>query len=217
MDLFKLADFKVFDIQDFNQRMAAIRTRIRPKLTSIGQGVAPKLSQLVDRPLHVHVARHARRTVNAPDDTWAAFGNSPRGYKKDVHFKIAISRHCVRLLFEAGPEYYAKTEWVRGWYGEFAEVVNDLRSHKTLAWFSNEHDEDPAFQLAAVAPAEIKRLPEELTRRKDGRGQFVLGARVDAKDFLRLTPRQVENLAVKTFEPLAPLFHIHKARVLVRN
>lgn len=214
MELFKPDDFKVFDIQDFRERMAAIRTRIRPKLTSIGQELAPKLSQLVDRPLYVHVAKHARRTVNPPEDTWAAFGNNPRGYKKDVHFKFAISRHCVRLLFEAGPEYYAKPEWVRGWYGEFSQVVKDLKAHKNLSWFRNEHDEDPAFQLAAVAPAEIKPLAEELTRRKDGRGQFVVGARVDARDFLELTPRQVENLAVKTFAPLAPLFHIHEARVL---
>ena len=214
MELFKPADFKVFGIKGFNERMAAIRGRIRPKLTSIGEELAPKLSALVDCSLYVHVAKHARRTVNPPEDTWAAFGASRRGYKKDVHFKFAVSRHCVRLLFEAGPEYYAKPEWIRGWYGDFSEVVGGLRVNKNLAWFRNEHDEDPAVRLADAAPADLRKFPEELIRRKDGRGQFVLGARIDADEFLAMKPKQVENLALRTFEPLAPLFHIHEARVL---
>src|SRR5947209_2843414 len=126
MELFTAEDFKVFDIQGFNDRMAAIRTRIRPKLQSIGEEVAPRASGLVDTPLHVHVAKHARRTVNPPDDTWAALGANPRGYKKDVHFKIAISRHCLRFLFEVGPEYYAKSDWARGWHREFKDIAAEL-------------------------------------------------------------------------------------------
>ena len=101
MELFTASDFKVFDIQGFNERMAAIMLKIRPKLTSMGETLAPKVSTLVDRALFVHVAKHARRTVNPPDDTWAALGPDQRGYKKDVHFKVAVSRHCVRFLFEA--------------------------------------------------------------------------------------------------------------------
>src|SRR5213596_3420863 len=122
MELFTADDFKIFDISGFNDRMAAILTRIRPKLTSIGEELAPRVSELIDTPLYVHVARHARRTVNPPDDTWAAMGANPRGYKKDVHFKIAVSRHCVRFLFEAGPEYYAKPDWKNEWHREFKRV-----------------------------------------------------------------------------------------------
>src|SRR6266849_4007104 len=144
MQLFTAQDFKVFDIQGFNERMAAILTRIRPKLTSIGEELAPKISQLVDVPLYVHVAKHARRTVNPPDDTWVELGANPRGYKKDVHFKIAVSRNCVRFLFEAGPEYYAKADWAQGWQKEFRQVMSALRARRELAWFKNEHDEEPA-------------------------------------------------------------------------
>src|SRR5262245_50231924 len=165
MELFKAEDFKIFDLKEFHERMAAIRTRIRPKLMSIGEELAPKLSVLVDCPLYVHVAKHARRTVNPPEDTWAAFGGNRRGYKKDVHFKFAISRNCVRLLFEAGPEYYAKPEWVHAWNGQFREVLRKLRAHKNLAWFKNEHDEDSALRLADLSPDAVKRLPDELIRR----------------------------------------------------
>jgi uncharacterized protein YktB (UPF0637 family) len=61
MDLFAPNDFKVFGIRGFHQRMNAIRRTIRPKLESIGQALAPRLSVVVDRPLFVHVAKHARK------------------------------------------------------------------------------------------------------------------------------------------------------------
>jgi uncharacterized protein YktB (UPF0637 family) len=212
MELFTLHDFKIFDIPGFHDRMTAILTCIRPKLTSIGERLAPKVSPLVDVPLYVHVAKHARRTVNPPDDTWAAFGASPRGYKKDVHFKVAVSRNCVRFLFEAGPEYYAKSDWADAWYREFKQLTAALRASKELAWFKNDHDEQPAFQVSAHNPADIRALGSELTRRKDG--QLVFGRRIDAKEFVRLNSKQVEGIALDTFKPLAPLFQMHEARVL---
>lgn len=212
MELFSLEDFKVFDLKGFNERMAAIMLKIRPKLTSIGDELTPKLSPLVDRPLYVHVAKHARRTVNPPDDTWAAFGADQRGYKKDVHFKVAVSRHCVRLLFEVGPEYYAKQDWARAWSREFKDLASGLRSNKDLAWFKDEHDEDPASRLKDLVSSDLKKLGDDLTRRRDG--QLVLGRRMGAVEFAALKPRQVEKIAIDTFKPLAPLFQLHNARVL---
>ena len=210
MDLFTSADFKIFDIAAFNERMGAIILKIRPKLTSIGETLAPKLSGLVDRPLFVHVAKHARRTVNPPDDTWAAFGADQRGYKKDVHFKVAVSRHCVRFLFEAGPEYYAKPDWAGEWARDFNAFSAALKAVKGLSWFKNEHDEEPAVALKDLAPAEIKKLGNELTRKRDG--QLVLGRRVDAEEFVSLNPKQVEKIATGSFAPLAPLFDLYNTR-----
>jgi len=212
MDLFTVSDFKIFDIPGFNERMAAILTRIRPKLASIGEELAPRVSECIDTPLYVHVAKHARRTVNPPDDTWAALGRDARGYKKDVHFKVAISRHCVRLLFEVGPEYYAKRDWADGWHREFKDITGLLKGNNDLDWFRGEHDEEPAAQVADLATADLKKLGDELTRRKDG--QLVFGRRVAAAEFVLLKPRQVEKAALDTFKPLAGLFQIHEARVL---
>jgi uncharacterized protein YktB (UPF0637 family) len=212
MDLFTLHDFKVFDLEGFHERMTALRSRIRPKLASIGEELAPRISALVDVPLHVHVAKHMRRTVNPPDDTWAAIGANRRGYKKDVHFKVAISRNCVRLLFEAGPEYYAKSDWAAEWNREFKENSLKLRANRGLAWFKNEHDETPAALLPNLSSSELKRVGDELTRRNDG--QLVFGRRIDAKDFVRLNCKELQKITLETFKPLAPLFQLHDARVV---
>ena len=214
MDVFTMDDFTAFEIPGFSERMAAILARIRPKLTSIGEALAPKLSEWIDCPVHVHVAKHARRTVNPPDDTWAAIGRDPRGYKKDVHFKVAISRHCVRFLFEAGPEYYAKTDWLQGWNRAFGQIGPGLRSAKRLAFFRNEHDEDPATEFCRIELKELKKLAGELTRRRDG--QFVIGRRLAAEDCAMLNAREFDKLARAAFAPMAPLFGISEIRLRAR-
>src|SRR5262249_42421888 len=105
---FTPADFKVFDIDGFTPRMEAIRTRIRPKLEAIGRDLLPDVGRIAGDQAFAHVAKHVRRTVNPPDDTWVAFALDKRGYKKHCHFKIAVSRGAVRFLFEAGPEHAGK-------------------------------------------------------------------------------------------------------------
>jgi len=206
MDLFKPKDFGIFGITGFQDRMDAIRRTIQPKLTSIGSALAPGVSAAVDRPLFVHVAKHARRTVNPPDDTWAALGCHSRGYKMDVHFKVAVSRNCLRLLFEAGPEYYDKTAWARAWSGECAGIVQGL---KGLSWFKNEHDEEPEAEIGSIS--DEKKLGEELTSRRDG--QFVLGRRIGVKELAVMNPKAFEKLAIATFTALSPLFKLHEPRI----
>src|SRR5262249_38777138 len=108
---FGAADFKVFDVKGFKARMEEIRARIRPKLETLGGLLAPDLHRTPGEPTFAHVARPARRTVNPPDDTWVAFAADARGYKKNSHFKFAVSRAGVRFLFEVGPEHADKKKW----------------------------------------------------------------------------------------------------------
>ena len=57
------------------------RDTIRPKLKGIGETIAPYLSRLTGDEMYIHVAKHARRTVNPPDETWVAWSPQKRGYK----------------------------------------------------------------------------------------------------------------------------------------
>ena len=213
MDLFTASDFKIFDIPGFRDRMGAIAKNVRPKLVAIGEELAPKVSEMVDRTIFPHVALHARRTVNPPDDTWMAMGSSKRGYKQDVHFKIAVSRHCVRLLFEVGPEYYDKTEWALKWRREIKGIVEAVGSNKQLGWFKDEHDEDPESLLKGWTPKQIKALGREVTRRREG--QLVIGRRIDQQDLIKMKPAAFKRVAQNTFKPVASLFSLHDRRVLV--
>ncbi|HEX9822679.1 MAG TPA: DUF1054 family protein [Methylomirabilota bacterium] len=203
---FNSADFKVFDVKGFRPRMDVIRRRIRPKLEAMGHTLLPAVSRATGGPAFAHVARHARRSVNPPDDTWVAFGPDTRGYKKHGHFKVAVSRHCVRFLFEIGPEHADKKRWVGAWKRSAGKLGPVLRRVRGLAWFKNEHDEAPATPLGDLTPDHLAELADELTRTRDG--QFVLGRAVPAEEAARWTEAQYRTAALETFRMLAPLYRL---------
>ncbi len=203
---FTASDFKVFDIQGFQPRMEAIKTRIRPKLEAAGRELLPDVARIGEGEAFAHVARHARRTVNPPDDTWVAFAGDRRGYKKHCHFKLAVSRGAVRFLFEAGPEHVGKRHWVAAWKRHAPQLAPVLRRAKGLAWFKNEHDEEPAAILGDLSADEVARLADELTRTRDG--QLVLGRVVPAAEAARWSSRDYARAARETFNVLAPLYRL---------
>ena len=203
---FTARDFRVFDIPGFAERMAAIRGSIRPKLETLGGALLPTVARIAGSELFPHVARHLRRTVNPPDDTWVAFGPDKRGYKKSRHFKIAVSRQGVRFLFEVGPEYAAKPEFARAWKREAPRLARALGKAGTLGWFKGEHDEGPAARLSDLDRGAFKALGDELTRTRDG--QLVLGRRVDVREAARWRGPDYEKAALDTFAALAECFRL---------
>jgi len=203
---FCATDFKVFSESGFRARMAAIRERIRPKLDAVGHSLTPAVSRATGADAFAHVAKHARRTVNPPDDTWVAFGADARGYKKHSHFKVAVSRRAVRFLFEVGPEHSDKKRWAAAWKRNAPRLAPVLRRVGGLAWFKNEHDEEAASPLADLTSEQLAELADELTRTRDG--QLVLGRAVPAEQAARWTEAQYRDAALEAFRALAPLYRL---------
>ncbi len=201
---FTPSDFKVFDVKGFQARMAAIKGQIRPKLEALGEELVAAVARATGGEAYAHVAKHARRTVNPPNDTWVAFGPDRRGYKKGCHFKVAISRRGLRFLFEAGPEYAEKKKWVAAWKKHAPKLMPAFTHAKGLAWFKNEHDEEPTALLADLSTEEIVRLADELTRTRDG--HFVVGRRVGEAEVVKWERDEYNKAAGATFQALAPLY-----------
>ncbi len=88
-------DLDIFSIEGFSERMSAIRTRVQPQLAAISARLSEPLTRLAGVPLYPHVAKHMRRTVNPPPETWVAWGPSQRGYKKYCCFMFAVSLNAV--------------------------------------------------------------------------------------------------------------------------
>ena len=55
-----------------------------------------------------HVAKHARRTVNPPDDTWVAWSDNKRGYKSQPHFQVGL--WSTHLFIQFGLIYECKNK-----------------------------------------------------------------------------------------------------------
>ncbi|MGH7779347.1 MAG: DUF1054 family protein [Candidatus Binataceae bacterium] len=89
---FSRNDFGIFEIEGFSARMEQIAARVRPRLTRLGAELAPDLGRKLHIEFFPHVAKHMRRTVNPPAETWAAWGPSPKGYKRYGYLALCISK-----------------------------------------------------------------------------------------------------------------------------
>ena len=203
---FGAADFQVFALEGFKPRMEAIRSRVRPRLEALGRSLLPDVARATSAEAFAHVAKHARRTVNPPDDTWVAFAPDRRGYKKHCHFKVAVSRNCVRFLFEVGPEHADKVRWRAAWKRNAAQLGAVLRRVQGLAWFKNEHDEEPAGMLSDLDAEGLTQLAEDRLRGRDG--QLVIGRAVPAGEAAKWREADYRARALETFRPLAPLYRL---------
>ncbi|MEI0738277.1 DUF1054 family protein [Paenibacillus sp. JTLBN-2024] len=79
---FHSKDFEVFNVPGLEPRMEALIANVRPKLEELGREMAPFLSALCGEEMFPHVAKHARRTINPPNDTWVAWAASKEGIKR---------------------------------------------------------------------------------------------------------------------------------------
>lgn len=61
---FEQQDFDTFLIDGLDERMVAIQERIQPKFRAIGDTLAADLSAMIGSEMFLHIARHARRTIN---------------------------------------------------------------------------------------------------------------------------------------------------------
>src|SRR5690606_31613238 len=87
---FTQQDFDTFHIEGLEDRMEAIQQRIQPKFQAIGDVLTDDLSAMVGSEMYLHIAKHARRTVNPPKDTWLAIAGNKRGYKQHPHFQVGL-------------------------------------------------------------------------------------------------------------------------------
>ncbi len=134
---FKRDDFEIFSVDGFSKRMGLIYEHVRPRLLRLGGQLAPELSRKLHMEFFPHVAKHARRTVNPPPETWAAFGPSPRGYKRYGYLALCISgaglhaRAVVKSEADRRPEM---ASLLRSRSGELAKAFRGTRIGRYGNW-----------------------------------------------------------------------------------
>lgn len=109
-----MEDFEVFEVQGFDERMALIRRLIQPKLESLGLDLLPLLERETGTEWFHHVAKHLRRSVNPPSDTWVALNRVRRGYKATVHFGTGLSARGANVVVVVKPECAERTAFSSG-------------------------------------------------------------------------------------------------------
>lgn len=107
-------DFAAFQITGFDDRMAVIRGQIQPKLDALGSDLVDLLQPGTGTEWFYHVARHIRRSVNPPLDTWVALNRAKKGYKATVHFGIGLCATGAYVCLVVKPECTERQSFAAG-------------------------------------------------------------------------------------------------------
>jgi uncharacterized protein YktB (UPF0637 family) len=196
---FTPVDFEVFSVDGFNERMQQIYAHVRPKLLRLGDELAPAIARRLHMEFFPHVAKHARRSVNPPPETWAAFGPSPKGYKRFGYLALCISgvgihaRAVVKAEADMRPEM-GRLLKARG--AQLAKAFNGTGIARYDKWNFRQMPEE------VVADADFfSALGQSLEKKSGG---IDVGFGWGVKETLRLDREEV----VDAFRELEPLYRV---------
>lgn len=195
--------FAAMEVAGFQQRMEAIRTRVRPKLQAIAEQLAPELSRRMGVPLHPHVAQHARRTVNPPEDTWCAWSPSRTGYKKHPHFQLGIRADHVYVQAGAITEAPFRAQLAQLLLEEGPALRASLPGD---ALWKEDHTSPDGVPTAALTDDDLHRLAGGLRRKS--RGDFMVALHWPRDAALTLPPQAFVQQALEALERLRPVWEL---------
>lgn len=196
-------DFEVFEISGLESRMDALIARVRPKLYQLGDKFSQSLGELCGEEMFTHVAKHARRTVNPPNDTWVAFANNKRGYKAHPHFQIGLWPTHVFVQFAIIYECPNKNIFAERALDELDSVRRAVPDH--FVW-SKDHMVPTGLTHSELADAELADL---LTRLKTVKAsELTCGIHIGRGDPLLADGAAFMKRAEETFKTLLPLYRM---------
>ncbi|UNP75163.1 DUF1054 domain-containing protein [Bacillus nitratireducens] len=203
LQTFTSTDFEVFTVDGLEERMSAIKTNIHPKLEALGEQFAEYLSKQTDENFFYHVAKHVRRKVNPPNDTWVAFSTNKRGYKMLPHFQIGLWGTHAFIYFGLIYECPQKVETAHA----FLEHLNDLKTNipNDFVW-SIDHTKPGVKLHETLETEDLQKMIERLATVK--KAELLVGIHISPEEFSAMTNEQFLAKIESTMQSLLPLYAI---------
>lgn len=195
---FEEIDFDTFKIDGLAARMEAIQSRIQPKFRMIGESLVHELSAMLGNEMFLHIAKHARRTVNPPNDTWLAISPNKRGYKKHPHFQVGLFDDRVFIWLAFIYELPNKSQ-IANTFIENIKTVKDLVPNDYVV--SLDHMKKNSASINEL------NLSKSLERFRDvKKAELLIGRNISAENPILTNGEKFMDLTKNTFETLLPLY-----------
>lgn len=200
---FGTQDFDVFSISGLEPRMSALIERVRPKLTELGTLLAPHLSVLCGEEMFPHVAKHARRTINPPNDTWVAWANNKRGYKAHPHFQVGMFGSHLFIIFAVIYESGNKKIFAN----HLANHLSEIRGSIPVNYFwSMDHMQPEGTLHSEMNEEAFAAMIQKL--QKIQKSEVLCGLQIQRNDPILQNGQALIALIEQTFEQLLPLYRL---------
>ncbi|MDQ0887359.1 uncharacterized protein YktB (UPF0637 family) [Paenibacillus sp. V4I9] len=196
-------DFDTFAVEGLDGRMEAIRERIQPKFKALGDSLAQDLSVLSGTEMFLHIAKHLRRKVNPPVDTWLAICPNKRGYKQVPHFQVGLFDDRVFIWLALIYELPNKSNIATTYMKEIDRLQKEIPSDFVLSFDHMKKD------VTSLADLDRSGWNDALIRFRDvKKAELLIGRNLSFKDPVLVKPAELELLIKQTFEKLIPLYQM---------
>lgn len=193
-------DFNTFKVEGLDERMAAIQERIQPKFKVIGHELSEELSMIAGNEMFLHIAKHARRKVNPPQDTWLAIAANKRGYKQHPHFQIGLFDDHVFIWLAFIYELPRKADIAKTFLNN-VESIKQIVPHDYVV--SLDHMKKDCLHMEELD------LEAALLRFRDvKKAEFLIGKHIDANDPILHDGEAFMKMAKDVFQTLFPLYKL---------
>ncbi len=201
---FEPADFDLFLINGLEERMEILIQQLRPKFYDLGEDLKEELSFIVGEEIVPHVAKHARRKKNPPNDSWVAYASSKfRGYKMQPHFQITVWHDHV--LIQWGLIYEAKNKAVfaDNLISHIEEIKENIPSH--FQW-SKDHMKPEGVVQSEMTDEDFQNFANRLKHNKNG--EIMVGLRLTKEEAIHMTPEAFRETVLETWKKLSFLHRL---------
>ncbi|MFZ5825694.1 MAG: DUF1054 domain-containing protein [Bacillota bacterium] len=200
-------DFDVFAIPTLEGRMDGIRKLVQPKLEALGQDLAGPLAGLTGHPLYPITAKHMRRKVNPPSDTWVAWSGNKRGYKMLPHFQVGLWHS--HAFIQAGVIYEAqgRAEFARALLERLPEIRQAIPGH--YRWLED-YTRPEGILHQEMTDEDFRRITDRLVSRKEA--DCMVGLSVDRAEAVRAGAAFAET-ALAVMRQVLPVYTLATAAV----
>ncbi|MFC5588575.1 YktB family protein [Sporosarcina soli] len=191
-------DFDTFKIEGLAERMEAIQERIQPKFRTIGEPLTEDLAMMLGNEMHLHIARHARRTVNPPNDTWLAICNNKRGYKQHPHFQIGLYDDHLFIWLAFIYELPNKQKIASTFLDHMDDIVKTVPNDYVVSMDHMKKDKESMEEIDLHAALERFRNVKK--------AEFLIGRHIASNDPIIKDGQALYEVVKDTFETLLPLY-----------
>lgn len=197
---FQKTDFDTFLIDGLDARMEAIQTRIQPKFQEIGAELTEDLSLKLGNEMYLHIAKHARRTVNPPKDTWLAICDNKRGYKKHPHFQVGLFDDHLFIWLALIYELPNKQNIAKAFLENF-DQIKELPDDFVV---SLDHMNKASIPLTELEEEHLQRFYNVK------KAEFLIGKHYEINNPIIKDGNKLVDAIKATYEELIPLYKLAK-------
>jgi len=195
------ADFELLEIDDPDERAAAIEHELQPKLRRIAADCLPGLARIAGKTLHAHDGKPPRRKGQPPEEAIVLFCDSDKVWRGLPFLAVVITREHLHARVGVKGESARRSRMCEALAREAGNLSRKGKPFRKLRAFTDWNYED----LPELAPAHSVAFWQEMSEEvAPGRPGLDLG--------VALTREEARSLSLGdllgVFRDLAPLYKL---------